>query len=344
MHLSKEFGGTVDLIRKDGFKVTNKVKMNPGSDKTESMALSIGKGIIGITLALKKIKPDVTVILGDRIEALASAIASAYLNIPIAHIHGGDKNRAGLDESARHAITKLSHIHFVATKTSMARVIRMGEKTQNVFLVGAPGLDTILKEKLISKNKLAKKYNLDLDKPLLLLVQHSVTTQIDKAGNQMRKTLSAIKKLKLPTFIIYPNSDAGGRAIIKEIKKNKHLSFIKVFKNLPHGLYLSFLKQASVLIGNSSSGIIESSSFKLPAVNIGIRQDGRERSTNIIDAPHDKKFILKAIKKALFDEQFRRKVKKCKNPYGDGQASKHIVKIFSVIKINKKLLQKQITY
>ena len=344
MHLSEEFGKTIELIEKDGFKISYKVKMNPKKDNAESMAKSIGRGIIGIAESFRKTKPDITVVLGDRIEALAGAIASAYINIPVAHIHGGDVNKAGLDELARHAITKMSHIHFPATKKSMERIIRMGEDRQHVFLTGAPGLDSILKEPVIPKSELARKINASLEGPFLLLLQHSVTTQIGNARAQIRETLAAIEELKIATLIIYPNSDAGGRAIIEEIEKKRNPPFVRIFKNLPHDLYLGLLKYASVLVGNSSSGIIEAPSYRLPVVNIGIRQEGRQRSTNIIDAPHDKKAIARAIRKALYDKEFRTQVKRCRNPYGDGKAGARMAKILSKIKINHKLLQKRITY
>jgi len=343
-HLSREFGRTVHLIKKDGFRIDKEIEMTPEGDGGEFMSLAIAKGIAGITAALKGEKPDIVLILGDRIEALATAIAAAYLNITIAHIHGGDRSKAGLDESARHAITKLAHIHFAATKRSRDRIIRMGENSQNVFLVGAPGLDSIVTRPLLSREELAEKYNFDARKPFLMLVQHPVTTQTSEAAKQIRETLAAIKRFRLTTFVIYPNSDAGGRRMIKEIEKERNSAFLKIFKNLPRELYLSLLKHAVALVGNSSSGIIEAASFKTPVVNIGIRQEGRQRSTNVIDVMHDKNAIIGAIEKALYDKKFKGKLKHCKNPYGDGRATERIVKVLSKIKINKELLQKNITY
>ncbi len=344
MHLSREFGRTIDLIKKDNFKITYKVRMNPVNDNALAMAVSLGKAIIGIAREFERKRPDLTLILGDRIEALAGAIASAYLNIPVAHIHGGDISKAGLDESARHAITKIAHIHFVATRNSQRRIIKMGEAPRNVFLVGAPGLDSILQKPIVGKKWLAKKYSVDFSKPLLLLLEHSVTTAIEEAGSQIRQTLAAIKKLRLNTLIIYPNSDAGGRAIIKEIEKCRGVDFIKIARSIPHEDYLGFLKYCSVFIGNSSSGIIESASLRLPVVNIGSRQAGRERSINVIDVKHNREAIVRAVKKALYDKAFKARVKKCHNPYGDGRASSRIVKVLRKIKLDKNLLQKQITY
>ncbi len=282
--------------------------------------------------------------LGDRIEALSGAIASGYMNIPIAHIHGGDSARAGLDESVRHAITKFAHIHFPATKKSAERIVQLGENQSRITVVGAPGLDTILNMKYLSKGEVQKKFQLTLKEPFILVVQHSVTTEPDEAEQQIIETLEALKELKQQTVIIYPNSDAGGRRIIKQIQKNESLPFITSYKNLPHLDFLSLMNYAEVMVGNSSSGIIETPSFKLPFVNIGIRQEGRERSINVINVQHDRKMIIKAINKALFDKEFRDEVDKSENPYGDGKASEKIIKVLKEIKLDKKLLQKKITY
>jgi len=344
MHLSKEFGYSLNEIKKDGFEINEKVEMNQKEDTGFSVATSIGTGIKGIAKALNRVKPDIFMILGDRSEALAGAITAAYMNIPVAHIHGGDSARAGVDESARHAITKFAHIHFPATKKSAERILKMGECKDMIFVTGAPCLDTILHLKLLEKREIEKKFKLVLKKPFILLVQHSVSTEPEKAEEQITQTLEAIKKLKHQTVIIYPNSDAGGRNIIKKLKEYEKLPFIRTFKNLSQKEYLSLLKYASVMVGNSSSGIIESSSFNIPVVNIGRRQEGRERSGNVIDASHNKDNIIFAIKKALYDEDFNKIVKGCKNQYGNGHTSEKIIKILNEIDISQKLLRKKIIY
>jgi len=344
MHLAQQFGYTVREIEEDSFRIDAKVDMLLDGDTGTAMVKSIGNGIISIAQALDIIKPDIILILGDRIEPLAAAITGAYMNIPIAHIHGGDSAKAGLDEYARHAITKLAHIHFPATEKSAERIIKMGEDPSNVFVVGAPGLDTILNEKLIEPTRLSETYNLNLSEPILLVVQHPVTTEVEDAPDQIRETLEAIVELKHQTVLIYPNADAGGRKMIEVIKKYEKYFFITTFKSIPHKEYISLMKIASVMIGNSSSGIIETSSFGLPVVNIGSRQEGRQRAENVIDVGYDKEEIKAAIKKALYDEDFKEEVKKCKNPYGDGKAGVKITDILSKIKIDKKLLQKRLTY
>lgn len=344
MHLSEEFGYTVNEIEKDGLSISARVEMLSNSDMPEAMAESIGKGIIGLAQTWEQTRPDVVLVLGDRTEPLAAAITGAYMNIPVAHIHGGDSPRAGLDEYARHAITKFAHIHFPATRKSAERIIKMGEDEWRVHIVGSPALDTILSEALLSSEVLTERFGLDLSQPLILLIQHPVTTQVDKAPKQMRETLEAIVELNHPTVLIYPNSDAGGRRMIEVIKEYEGHPFIKTFKSLPRKEYLSLAKIASVMVGNSSSGIIDAPSFGLPAVNIGIRQEGRERGNNVIDVGHNKQEIVKGIEKALTDKEFLREVKKCQSPYGDGKTSQRIADILSKMEITPELIQKKITY
>jgi UDP-hydrolysing UDP-N-acetyl-D-glucosamine 2-epimerase len=290
-----------------------------------------------------QMKPDIIMVLGDRVEPLAAAIAGAYMNIPLAHIHGGDIC-GNIDDSARHAITRLAHIHFPATKKSAARILKMGEEKWRVHMVGSPALDVILHEPLLPAGTIARKYALDLTRPIVLLIQHPVTTQVEEAQQQMRETLDAIVQLGYPTVAIYPNSDAGGRKMIEVIREYEGYPLIKTFKSLPRREYLSLMKIAGVMVGNSSSGIVEAPSFGLPAVNIGIRQEGRERGANVIDCGHRKNEIIKAIKKALNDKEFLAEVKKCESPYGDGQAAPRIAGILSQIEITPALLQKKITY
>ncbi len=345
MHLSRDFGYTVDEIVKDGFKIDARVDMSASDDTLGAMAQSIGQGIIGLTRTWEKLKPDVIVVLGDRIEPLAAAISGAYMNIPVAHIHGGDATKGGLDEYARHAITKFAHIHFPATQKSAERIIKMGEDKWRVHMVGSPALDVILNEKLLSHKSVIKKFGLDTSQPLILMVQHSVTTEVDQAAKQVTETLEALVATGYPVIVFYPNSDAGGRSILKRIKQyEKKYPIFKVIPSLPRREYLSLLSVASVLVGNSSSGMIDSPSFGVPAVNIGTRQEGRERGDNVIDVEYNRKEIIKAIKKALTDQAFLNKVKRCYNPYGDGKASIRITEVLSDMKITPELLQKKITY
>jgi UDP-hydrolysing UDP-N-acetyl-D-glucosamine 2-epimerase len=220
----------------------------------------------------------------------------------------------------------------------------MGEERKYVYNVGSPAIDSIRKNKLAAGPALEKLVKFNLNSPWLLMVQHPVTTIPESAYLQAKETLEAIRHFKIPTIILYPNADAGGRDIIAAINEYKNQPYLRIYKNLTRDIYLGLLKHAFALIGNSSSGIIEAPFFHVPVVNIGIRQAGRQRSTNIIDVAHKRSDIIKAIKKALFEKKFIRQVNKCKNQYGDGHASERIVKVLSNIKINANLIQKQIIY
>lgn len=342
MHLMPEFGKTIDEIKKDGFKIY-KIEAKYKDDSKESMAGFIGELIGLLTRAVKRIKPDIILLLGDRGEMLAGAIVGAYLTIPVAHIHGGDISGT-VDDLVRNAITKLSNIHFPATEKSAERIKRMGEDPKRIFVTGAPGLDGILNEKLFSKKDIAKKYDLSPSSPIVLVIQHPVTAETDEAGSQMRETMEAIKDLELETVVIYPNADAGGRKMIKVIEGYGKYPFIRIYKSIPRKEYLSLMKISSVMVGNSSSGIIEAPSFRLPIVSIGGREKGRERALNVIETDYNKEQIKRAIKKAIYDEKFKEKVGKCGNPYGDGRAGTRIAGILSKTKIDKQSSQKQITY
>lgn len=345
MHLSHEFGYTVEELEKDGFHIDAKVDMLLSSDTLGGMAKSVGIGIIEMAQVWEQLKPDIILVLGDRTEPLAATVAGAYMNIPVAHIHGGDTCVGGnIDDANRYAISKFAHIHFPATRKSAERIIKMGEDEWRVYQMGSPALDVILNEALPTGKTLAKQLKIDLSPPLILLIQHPVTTQVDKAPRQMKETLEAIVEMGYLAVVIYPNADAGGRRMIEVIKKFEKYPFMKTFNSLPHREYLGLMKATSVMVGNSSSGIIEAPSLGLPAVNIGIRQERRERGKNVIDVGHNKQEITKAIEKALTDKEFLGEVKRCESPYGDGKASQRIAEILSKVEITPQLLQKKIAY
>ncbi|MAE10832.1 MAG: UDP-N-acetylglucosamine 2-epimerase (hydrolyzing) [Dehalococcoidales bacterium] len=345
MHLSGEFGNTVEEIEKDGFTIEGRVDMMPDSDKLEAMAESVGKGIIGLAQTWETLNPDMILVLGDRVEALAAAISGAYMNIPIAHIHGGDSSRGGLDEYARHAITKFAHIHFPATEKSAERIIKMGEDEWRIHMVGSPALDVILNEPLIPRESTIKKFGIDSSKPLILMVQHPVTTATEQAGQQMVETLEAVAATGYPVILVYPNADAGGREMIEILKDyEKRYTSIKALKSLPRREYLSLMKLASVLVGNSSSGMIDAPSFGLPVINVGSRQEGRERENNVINVRHDRDEITTAIRRAIGDKEFLDEIKRSHNPYGDGKAGTRIAEILSGVENTPRLLRKQIAY
>jgi UDP-N-acetylglucosamine 2-epimerase (non-hydrolysing)/GDP/UDP-N,N'-diacetylbacillosamine 2-epimerase (hydrolysing) len=345
MHLSYEFGYTINEILKDGFTIDAKFDMLLSDDTGARIAQSLGVGIIEFSQILELLQPNILLIYGDREEIFAAAITATCLNIPVAHIAGGEIGTGGhIDEAIRHSITKFAHIHFASTKKNAQRIVQMGEEAWRVYTVGSPALDTILHKKLILSKVIARKYSINLSQPIILVVQHPLTIQPEKSSKQIKETLEAVIKFKLQTILIYPNADAGGKKMINVIEKYEKYPFIKTFKNIPPKEYLSLMRIANVIVGNSSSGIIEAPSFHLPTVNIGPRQNGREKTLNVIDVGYNQKQIKKAIEKALYDKAFKKKVEKCTSPYGDGTASKKIVEVLHKTTLNSKLLHKKMIY
>ena len=341
MHLLKKHGSSYKEIEKDKFNI---FKIPMYSEKNKSHAENLANGIKNMFKFLKTQKPDMLVIFGDRLEPLAATLAAHSLNIPISHISGGDKTDSGIiDESIRHSLTKFAHLHFPETKDSAKRIERMGEEKWRIYLPGALEIDSILQREKISKKDLFKKYNLNPEKPLILCLQHPVNIENQTAGKQMKETISSLKELKIQTLLIYPNNDKGSEQMIKEIKKLKE-PFIQIRENVEHSDYINFLSYSSVMIGNSSSGIVEAPSLKLPTVNIGSRNTGREHSKNVIYVAHNKKEIIKAIKKSIFSKRFKNQLRNVKNVYGGGDSATKITKVLENIPLNKKLLTKRITY
>jgi len=342
-HLSKKHGMSINEIKKDSFKIFKTLEMIPKGNSSYHMSLALADGLKCFSKIFRKIKPDINLVLGDRDEMLASTLAAYHLNIPNAHIHGGDKSQGGIDEYNRHAITKMSNIHFAATKKSFKRIIKMGENPCYVFLTGSPGIDEVLNHKITGKKELEKKYNTSFQGKEILLVYHPVTTQINESGKQIQIILKAILRTKMTTIAIAPNSDAGNKEIFNSlISCSKKYPFFKFFSGLPRSDYLGMLQTCGVLVGNSSSGVIEGSYFKIPVVNIGIRQKGRERGKNVIDVPLlNENKIHRAILRSL---NLKSKTLKPSYIYGNGKASKKIVNILEKIKLDEKIIQKQIAY
>ena len=333
MHLMDEFGYSVDEIKKDNFNL-HIINQTFKKDDEASMSGFIGKLTIDLTDLMSELKPDVVLLLGDRGEMLSGAIVASYLQIPIAHIHGGDVSST-VDDSTRHAITKLSNIHFAATEKSASRIRQMGENPDNIFVVGAPGLDSIIKCKdNIDENYLKDKY--DITKDFAIVLQHPVSLEIDDSSFQIQQTLDALISTDYQIILIYPNADAGGRSMIEKINEYD----VDAYKNIPHDDFIGLLSLASVLVGNSSSGIIESSLFKLPVINLGTRQQGREKAENVIDVDYNRDEILSALK-FIESEDYKKQLESCINPYGDGKACERICKILKEIELNDNLLNKQ---
>jgi UDP-N-acetylglucosamine 2-epimerase (non-hydrolysing)/GDP/UDP-N,N'-diacetylbacillosamine 2-epimerase (hydrolysing) len=342
MHLSAEFGHTIDEITGDGFRVDASVDMLLSHDSTGAMAKGIGIGIYGLTQTFESMRPDVVLLLGDRVEPFAASIAACFLRIPVAHIHGGDVAMGGFDEYMRPTITRFAHLHFAATEQSRRRILRLGEREEFVYTVGAPGVDEVVAMPLLDRRELEARFGLPAGRPFLLAVQHSVSTEPEAAARQMEETLGALDLLALPTVLVYPNADAGGRAMIDRIKAHEAAPFLRAFRSLGRRDYLSLLAACGALVGNSSSGMIESASFKVPVVNVGVRQQHRERSSNVLDVAHDRGAIAAAVRTALEDPAFRAQVERCVNPYGDGKASERIVDVLSTVPLDERLLRKPV--
>lgn len=342
-HLTKISGYSIKDITNDGFKIDAKVPMYPDKKLIDyQIPQHLSKGLFGLTTTLKKINPDMLVVLGDRGEALVAVIAATYLNIPIAHIHGGDQCAgADIDDNIRHAITKLSHLHFPVSPKSADRINALGEERWRTTTVGAPGLDAILHEKLPGRDEMARQFSFDPAKPIILLLQHAVSSETAASRAQMTETMRVIDELKHQTVVIYPNADPGNEGVIEVIEKYKDRPFLRLQKSLPRALFLGLMKTAEVMVGNSSSGIIEAPSFGLPVVNIGIRQTDRERGMNVLDVNHNGRGIKNAINRALTDKAWLRKVKQCKSPYGDGHAGERVAKVLSKTTIDNRLMRKK---
>lgn len=348
LHLVKEYGDTVQEIIKDGFRITRIVDMDIKVENSEyDMAVSIGRGITGFADAFAEDRPEILAVFGDRIEALAATVAAVSMTIPVAHIGGGEVALGDIDNSIRHAITKFAHLHFTSTEQSKHRVLKLGEENWRVFQVGALSLDTILNAELMPREELCKKYDIP-NKSVVLICYHPTTTEWREAEKQMRlvkEAVSAVAKEDMEVVVIYPNAYPGGYQIVNVIREyaDEHRN-VHVFESIPHLDYLSLMGISSVFVGNSSSGIIEAPTLGVPHVCIGTRQQGRERAKNVVDVGYNKDEIKSGIKRALFDKEFLHVVKKCESPYGDGKASDRIVKVLSEVAIDKKLLEKKVTY
>ena len=340
-HLLKKHGYTINEIKKDGIKIYKKFKMfeEKNDDSSAMMTEGFGKAITNLTKIIKTLKPDLIFSGFDIGANFAAAIIGAHMNIHVAHLEGGEITGT-IDESIRHSISKFSHIHFTSNNDATKRLEKMGEISKNIFTVGNPSLDTIKSIKIISKKELEKEFCIDLKKPLLLLVQHTVTTEINKIDKYFLETINAINETKYQCIIILGNSDAGSQKIKKIIKNSNILNY----ENLPFKKYISLLNYSSVIIGNSSSGIMEAPFLQVPSINVGTRQEGRSNTTSIINVKYNKIAIKKAIEKAIGDKKFLKSIKKQKKQHGNGNSSKKIIQILEKLNLEKIPIQKKLAY
>ena len=342
-HLSPEFGLTYKAIEDDGFKIDEKVEMLSDSDSPAAICRSMGRGLAGYGEALARLKPDLLIIAGDRYEALAAATAAAVCSVPIAHLHGGETTLGALDELYRHAITKLSQLHLTATEEYRNRVIQMGESPDRVFNVGALAVENTQRMKLLTKSDLERELNFEMGDSCLLITFHPATMDDSPAGEQMLALLEAMDDLNgqddgIRMIFTKTNADAGGRAINEIIDKYAAANPEKAaaFTSLGQLRYLSAMKHAAAVVGNSSSGIIEAPGMRTPSVNIGTRQEGRVRAESVIDCAPEAGEIRKAVEKALSPE-LRRLARDAFNPYFQEGTSKNMLEIIKKFKTDKGL-------
>jgi UDP-hydrolysing UDP-N-acetyl-D-glucosamine 2-epimerase len=339
-HLSPEFGQTVNEIERDGFIIEEKIECLLSSDTDVGMAKTIGVATLSLADVLGRLRPDLLLLIADRYEMLAPASVALALRIPIAHIEGGEISEGAIDDAVRNALTKLSHLHFTTTETARRRVIAMGEENWRVHRVGAPSLDHLRRRTLLGRAQVETELNLTLDQPTIMVAYHPVTLARDTTI-EADAVFAALEQLPQQIIFSFPNTDAGSRTLIQRAeefcqkRENAHL-----FINLGSLKYWSLLNEVALLIGNSSSGIMETASLKKPAVNIGIRQRGREHARNVIDAAPELNSILECIGQAL-DPMFRRSLEALTNPYGDGYASERIIEVLTSVELDENLIIKR---
>jgi UDP-N-acetylglucosamine 2-epimerase (non-hydrolysing)/GDP/UDP-N,N'-diacetylbacillosamine 2-epimerase (hydrolysing) len=339
-HLSPEFGCTIQEIEKDGFRVDVRVECLLSSDSDIGMAKTIGVATLSLAETLGHMRSDLLVLTADRYEMLAPAAVALALRIPIAHIEGGEISEGAIDDAVRNALTKLSHIHFTSTETARARVVSMGEDDWRVHRVGAPALDHLRRAALLSRQEIEARLGLDLTRPSAIVTFHPVTIARDTT-READAFFAALQSVSGQILFCYPNADAGSRALIERVKAfAAGRANTWLFVNLEPIVYWSLLQHVDLLLGNSSSGIIEAASLGLPVVNVGIRQRGRERGCNVLDAEAVTNQILDRVATAQ-SEEFRRSLKGMENVYGDGCASRRIVDVLTSVKLGEELLIKQ---
>ena len=330
-------GKDINYIKEDGFSINAELKMfiEERPDTGGEMVRSMARVMTALVDELERAKPDLVLSGFDIGANLTVTIAAAHMNIPVAHIQGGEVT-GSIDESIRHAMSKFAHIHFPATELSKKRLIRMGEDPDNIYVVGCPSIDVIAQTPPLDQKVIEEYFDLDFKEPVLLMIQHPVTTEAADSFEQIKETVDAIKETGVQTVVLLPNNDAGHARIIEYIKS----SDLKWYPSLPGDIFINLYRNVNALIGNSSSGIHETPTMGIPAINIGNRQQGRERAGNVIDVANEKDAIIAGIQKALYDTEFVEAVRNMDNPYGTGDSAEKIVNILREVSLEN-LVQKQ---
>ncbi len=340
-HLSQKFGSTVNEIERDGFHISDRIEMPDSSDDPQDIAKAMGVGTIGFSQAFARSRPDILLALGDRFEMHAAVIAALPFKIPVAHIHGGESTQGAIDESLRHSITKLSHLHFASTEGHAKRILQMGEEPWRVFVSGAPALDHLKDMALIHRQDLERQFSIDLSPPVLLVTFHPETLRHELTESLATELFSALEEQDAQIVFTYPNADTGSDVIIRMLQDfvSRHKRS-RLLVNAGSRAYFSLMACVSAMVGNSSSGIVEAASFKLPVVDIGERQRGRTRPRNVVHSDCDRRAISAAIG-AVLKPEFRAGLADLTNPYGTGNASEIIVSTLKSMELGYKLVAKK---
>ena len=339
-HLSPEFGCTAEEIEKAGFPIAARIECLLSSDSDVGMAKTIGVAALGLADCLGEMRPDLMLLIADRYEMLAPAAVATALRIPLAHVEGGEISEGAIDDAIRNALTKLSHLHFTSTETARARVIAMGEEEWRVHRAGAASLDHLRRSALMSREQVEARLDIQLRRPTALIAFHPTTIARDPT-REAEALFTALESVPAQQVFCYPNADAGSRALIARTKAlTGRMEGSRVFINLDPVLYWSLLRTVDILIGNSSSGIMEAASFALPVVNVGIRQRGRERGRNVLDAEASAAAIRERVGEAM-TESFRASLRGMENPYGDGHAAERMARVLTTAPLGEPLLTKR---
>jgi len=347
-HLSPRFGSTVDEVERDGFRIAAKLESLFDSDGRAARVKGAAVQLLGLAELCERTRPDFLFSPMDREEAITAALVGSYERIPVLHLGGGETADDGnVDNAIRHATSRLAHVHFATTEKSGERLLLSGEEPWRIHVVGAPGLDRVLEVPEMGDVELASRLGFDaMPRRFLMVIQHPIISEVEDAADQMRCTLSAVVSLGLPALVSYPNSDAGGHAIIRVVDEYaaRHRDLLRAHKNLPREVFVNAMRRAAALVGNSSCGLAEAPLFRLPAVNVGRRQLGREHTSNVQFVAHDAAAIRAALERAVFDEEYRAEVATCESPYGDGHAGERIADIVSRLEIDERLLDKRLAF
>jgi UDP-hydrolysing UDP-N-acetyl-D-glucosamine 2-epimerase len=341
-HLAAGFGNTWQEIKTAGYDWEKGLEMTLASDSPVALGKSLGLGVISLSQSFARDRPNLLFLLGDRYEMLAGACAALGFNIPIVHLHGGNLTEGAIDDSVRHALTKMSHVHLTSCEEHARRIRQMGEEDWRVMAVGAPILDGIQEVACWSKQELSERFGLDLGKPTLLFAFHPTTLESESVAWQTSELLEAVENLGMQVVMTYPNADPGHQTILELLKafSQKHADRVCLVPHADTPTFLSLMRYCKAIVGNSSAGIVEAASFKLPCINVGTRQEGKLRAKHVIDVGYRSEEIAKGIARAL-SNSFVESLRDLQNPYGDGKSAERIVEILCNLEINPRLLKKK---